>query len=61
MGKKPSKTRQKVSRAFREVNKNVPGIVKHTARKYGAKRAKAQKKAIALDKARRRGARIPKR
>lgn len=61
MGKKPSKSQQKVSRAFREVNKDEPAQVAKTRKKYGAARAKKQKTAIALSKARRAGARIPKR
>ena len=48
-----------VSAAFQEVNANVPGVVKSTARKFGPERARKQKVAIALSKARKRGARIP--
>lgn len=52
---------KKVESAFREVYRNEPAIVKHTRQKFGAKRAAAQKKAIALDKARRAGAKIQRR
>lgn len=57
---KKSKTRTKIDAAFREVHGNVPSRVKQTKRKFGKERAELQKKAIALDKARRKGARIPK-
>jgi hypothetical protein len=56
-----SKSRRLIREAAREVEANEPAIVGHTRRKFGAKRAKRQKTAIKLDKARRRGARIPKR
>lgn len=39
--------------AFHEVFHNVPKVVKTTARKYGAAKAKKQKIAIALSKSRR--------
>jgi len=42
-----------LSSAFREVHANPPAIVKHTAKKFGAKRAEKQRTAIALSKARR--------
>lgn len=45
--------------AFREVNENVPKAVQSTAKKYGAERARKQSVAIALSKARRRGAKLP--
>ena len=47
-------------RAFSEVFHKMPKVVKHTARKYGKKRAESQRKAIALSKARKRGANIPR-
>ena len=59
--KKPTKTRRLVRNAFREVTRNEPKAVKRTRRKKGARAAKKQRIAIALRKARRRGARIPKR
>lgn len=37
--------------AFKEVYLNEPSAVKHTKKKFGAKRAKSQKIAIALSKA----------
>ena len=46
--------------AFSEVFAKTPKAVKRTARKFGEKRAKKQRIAIALNKARRAGARIPK-
>ena len=55
-----SKTARLKQAAFHEVNADEPAIVGHTRAKFGAKRAAAQKTAIALSKARRAGARIPK-
>jgi hypothetical protein len=55
-----SKTRQLVSEAFREVTGNVPARVKQTKRTKGAGAARKQQIAIALSKARKAGARIPK-
>lgn len=49
-----------IKRAFHEINKNEPTIVKKTRATKGAKAAQKQKVAIALNKARQRGARIPK-
>lgn len=60
MPKKPSKTRQKVHRAFREVHRNEPETVKKTRARHGKAAADKQLKRIALDKARRAGARIPR-
>ena len=48
-----------VSAAFHEVNENVPKVVQSTAKKFGPDRARKQKIAIALSKARRRGANLP--
>jgi hypothetical protein len=56
-----TKSRRLVRAASSEVEANEPEIVGHTRRKFGPKRAERQKTAIKLDKARRRGAKIPKR
>lgn len=53
------KTKQRVESAFREVHEDEPESVKRTRRKKGSAAAEKQRKAIALAKARRRGARIP--
>jgi hypothetical protein len=58
--KRTSKTKRLIQEAGDEVKHDEPAIVEHTRRKFGSKRAKAQKKAIMLDKARRGGARIPR-
>lgn len=47
---KPDKSA--VSAAFQEVNSNTPKIVQSTLKKYGPQRARKQKIAIALSKAR---------
>jgi hypothetical protein len=47
--------------AFHEVKHNEPRIVGHTRRKFGASDAAKQKVAIALSKARKAGASIPRR
>ena len=44
-----------LSAAFSEVHRKTPAIVKHTAEKFGKKRAEKQRTAIALSKARRGG------
>lgn len=49
-----------LKRSFAEVFGNEPKIVGQTRAKFGAKRAAKQKIAIALSKARRAGAKIPK-
>jgi hypothetical protein len=54
------KTKQKVAAAFHEVIGNEPSRVKQTRRTRGAEAAKKQRTAIALDEARKAGARIPK-
>lgn len=46
--------------AFREVTGNPPARVKHTKRTRGEKAARKQAVAIALDKARKKGAKIPR-
>lgn len=50
----------RVEAAFHEVAENEPSIVGKTRAKFGAARANRQRIAIALSKARKRGARIPK-
>ncbi len=49
MGKKMSD--REIDRAFREVDKNPPVVLKRTRAKKGAKAAQKQKVAIALSKA----------
>lgn len=44
-----------VAAAGHEMKKNPPSVVEHTARKYGRARAKKQRTAILLSKARRGG------
>lgn len=46
--------------AFHEVEQNEPAVVSKTRRKKGGAAAEAQKVAIALNKAREAGARIPR-
>lgn len=58
--RKKSKTQKRIAAAAREVRKDEPAVVGKTRRKFGAKRAAAQKTAIVLSKARKAGARIPK-
>ena len=43
-----------------EVKENPPAVLASTRRKFGADRAEAQRTAIILNKARKRGAHIPK-
>jgi hypothetical protein len=43
-----------------EIKVNPPKILAHTKRKFGKARAEAQRKAILLEKARKAGAKIPK-
>ena len=50
-------TSQDRESAFREVAAREPGAVRRTRRKFGAKRARRQRVAIALSKARRAGRR----
>ena len=59
--KKPTKTQRIITSVGREIKKDEPGIIGKTRKKFGAKRALAQKRAILLSKARRRGARLPRR
>ena len=58
--KKITKTRRLKDSAFRELKRNEPKRVAQTRRKKGAKAARRQNIAIALDKARKKGARIKK-
>lgn len=44
----------------KELKENPPSVLTKTRRKFGPERAEAQRKAILLSKARKRGARIPK-
>lgn len=60
MPKKPTKSRRKVNAAFRELKANPPARVKRTKRKKGKEAARKQTIAIALSKARSKGARIKK-
>lgn len=55
-----SKTRKLVRQAFREVTGVVPQSVRTVRMKKGPKAARKMQIAIALDKARRAGARIPR-
>lgn len=58
MAKKQTKSAKKVKAAFHEVKHNPPSIVKRTAKKFGSERARKQATAIALNKARKKGARV---
>ena len=58
--KKVTKTQRLKNTAFREVKRNEPKRVAQTRRKKGVKAAMRQRTAIALDKARKKGARIKK-
>ena len=51
----------RVAAAFREVSENEPSVVAKTRKKFGALRARRQKVAIVLSKAREAGASIPRR
>lgn len=57
---KHTKSERLKNRAFREVKENPPARVKRTQRKKGKAAARKQAVAIALSKARKAGARIPK-
>jgi hypothetical protein len=59
--KKLTKTKKIVKRAFHEVYHNTPNVVYQTTAKKGAERGQKQRVAIALSKARKKGARIPRR
>ena len=56
--KKQTKTEKLTAAAFREVNRNEPSTVARA--NVSEKRKKKMRTAIALNKARKRGARIPK-
>ena len=56
-----SKSGTVLQRIGREMRDNPPSVLTSTRRKFGAKRAEAQRKAILLSKARKAGARIPRR
>lgn len=60
MARKKSKTRKKTEAAFHEVAHNEPAAVAKTRKKKGKAAARKQEIAIALSKARRAGAHIPK-
>lgn len=47
-----------LNRIGHELKENPPAILAHTRKKFGAKRAEAQRQAILLEKARRAGARV---
>ena len=53
------KTQSKIEAAGHEIKENPPKILAHTAKKFGKARAKKQKTAIILAKARKEGAKIP--
>lgn len=59
MPKKQSKSRSKVERAMREVHRNEPSTVSRAD--VSEKRKEKMHKAIAFSKARKSGAKIPKR
>lgn len=54
-----AKSNPAVSAAFSEVTQNPPKVVQGTQAKFGAKRARKQQVAIALNKARKAGAALP--
>jgi hypothetical protein len=58
--RKTTKTRKILKDVGKELKRNEPAIVGKTRAKKGKAAAEAQKDAILLSKARRRGARIPK-
>jgi hypothetical protein len=53
-----TKSRRIVRAAFHELHKNPPKVLKSTRKKFGAERARKQRIAIALSKARRAGAKL---
>lgn len=60
MAKTMTRTARILSSVGEEMKENPPDILAKTRRKSGAKKAEKQRVAILLDKARREGARIPK-
>lgn len=59
--KKLTKSRKAINRAFREVHRNMPKSVFETFTSKGPEAAEKQRTAIALNKARQRGAKVPPR
>lgn len=59
MAKKKGKTRRLVQAAMKEVHRNIPSTVRR-AKYFGPGGMEAMLQAIALSKARKRGARIPR-
>ena len=57
--KKKSKSRKIVEAAMREVHDNIPSTVRR-AKRFGPGGKEAMLRRIALEKARKRGARVPK-
>jgi hypothetical protein len=55
-----SKSTQILETIGSEMKANAPSILDRTARKFGADKAEAQRKAILLNKARKAGAKIPR-
>ena len=54
------KTKKILHRVGTELKENPPSVLRKTRRKFGKARAEKQRKAILLEKSRRRGARIPR-
>lgn len=54
------KTKRVLQNVGRELKENPPAILKKTRRKQGKEAAEDQRKAILLSKARKRGAKVPK-
>jgi hypothetical protein len=52
--------RTTLEQAFHEIKHNPPAIVKHTRQKFGSRRAAKQAVAVALSKARKAGAKVPR-
>jgi hypothetical protein len=59
--KKMTKTQKLVKSAFHEIKQDQPKVVTHTIAAKGTEVGRKQKIAIALSKARAKGARIPRR
>jgi len=60
MSKKQTKTQKAIKAAGHEIKVNPPRVLVKTAAKKGVKAAEKQKVAIMLNKARKAGAKIPK-
>lgn len=54
------KTQKILKNVGHELKQNPPGILAHTKKKFGKIKMEKQRKAILLSKARKRGARIPR-